>query len=62
VAAAWGRPASFHVPADVTCRADLAAAGTYQPTVTATVFKPPPDIEQSPSNNTRSTTTTLVLR
>jgi hypothetical protein len=30
--------------------------------VTATVFKPPPGIEQNLANNTRSTTTTLVLR
>jgi hypothetical protein len=54
--------ASFNMAADVTCRADLAAAGTYQPTVTATVFKPPPGIEQNLANNTRGTTTTLVLR
>jgi hypothetical protein len=65
VAAASGRPTAAASLAPTTsraCRADLAAAGTYQPTVTATAFKPPPGIEQNLSNNTRSTTTTLALR
>jgi hypothetical protein len=53
---------SFAMGANVTCRSDLAAAGTYRPTVTANVFKPPPGVEQNLLNNTRSATTTLVLR
>jgi Thrombospondin type 3 repeat len=53
---------SFALGADVTCRSDLAATGTYRPAVTATVFMPPPSIEQNLTNNARGTTTTLVLR